>query len=323
MIPFILLIVIPLISAVGDGGCALKKGEVKCSDIRFASKEIKKTQSHFMKGRTSFDVEVSAYRRIQAVTRPAACESFVLFPRLLSNNDKAKTLTLQRFGKPIDCPFNPRGACCSHMCKSLPIIGEAGLCQQLACIAAVLHLANVTHLDMHPKNMLFGFARPLMEGGPPRAQVALYDFDLAAIPSLNHKLRAQGGVLVSQWTGGYNGKFLVTHGVTDEELKLESNPNPKAIGDVLARLVRISSVGFLQCAGPPSVGSEAGGNKSTSPPSFPAMIDCPFESLLKRMLPPRVLDRGSLFSLRAQTRRGPIAREARCGCGRRGEAMLC
>ena len=53
--------------------------------------------------------------------------------------------------------------------------GPTGLCQQLSCMAAVLHIANVTHLDMNLKNMLLGKAE---SGLINHSQVALYDFDM-------------------------------------------------------------------------------------------------------------------------------------------------
>ena len=125
-------------------------------------------------------MEVASYQRIQAVRRPASCEGFVLFPRMAASDRVKRTVTLERFGAPLECRNGGTNmSCCGRMCDALPLHGDFGLCQQLSCIAAVLHLANVTHLDMEPKNILFDDTRPVTEGGPPQGQVALFDFDIA------------------------------------------------------------------------------------------------------------------------------------------------
>ena len=129
-----------LVCAVGNGRCAqnITTGLVECKDISYGSSKTNITKSHWTGHGTLFSQEVASYNRIQAVPRPKGCENFLLFPRMLASDKEAKTLTMERFGKPIEC-----AGCCESMCETLPLRGETGLCQQLACIAAVLHLANV------------------------------------------------------------------------------------------------------------------------------------------------------------------------------------
>jgi hypothetical protein len=64
----------------------------------------------------------------------------------------------------------------------MKLLGPTGFCKQVACIAATMHLANVSNLDYLPKNILYG------RGKEDRREVALFDFDLATIdgwPPLN------------------------------------------------------------------------------------------------------------------------------------------
>ena len=60
------------------------------------------------------------------------------------------------------------------MCR-MNLLGPTGFCKQVACIAATMHLANVTNMDYLPKNILYG------GGGKDLREVALFDFDLATI----------------------------------------------------------------------------------------------------------------------------------------------
>jgi len=166
-------------SGHANGGCFFNQAthRLGCRDIDFGSNASIITKRHGSNEEhiTRFEVEVAAYERLQAVRRPVGCEGFVLFPQMLSEGDN-QSITMQRFGSPIGCMRDEE--CCEDMCSSLPVHGPTGLCQQLACIGAVMRLAKVTHLDMQPKNTLYGM-EPLTEGGPSVSQVALFDFDVA------------------------------------------------------------------------------------------------------------------------------------------------
>ena len=136
-----------------DGSCRYNRStqSLDCKDISFGqNKSVIVKRHRRTEHKTLFEVEVAAYARIAAVSRPKGCEGFVLFPRMLSSDRTSKTITIQRFGQPIGCLYGNM-SCCKSMCSKLPIHGPTGLCQQLACIGTVMRLANVTHLDMHPK----------------------------------------------------------------------------------------------------------------------------------------------------------------------------
>jgi len=221
-------------------------------------------------GRDFYNIEVESYRRIQAVPRPPGCEGFVLFSAFMgfSPHNTSDSLILERFGTPMECRLKfEEVSCCESMCEA--VHGEVGLCQQLSCIAAVLHLANVTHLDIEPKNMLFG-TRPLAKGGPPQTQVALFDFDLAAIITPD----PHNSTTEKVWTTSLS-KF---NGETR---------NPKTIGRVIANLMRVASVVYLQCAGPPHANQ-----------TFTQLTACPYKAMLRGMLPqPGVLSHDDWDSL--------------------------
>jgi len=246
---------------VGDGGCETKNGTLICKDIDFQKDSVVKRNTGGL-----YFIELESYRRIQAVPRPPGCEGFVLFPRLMGADPSKGLLTLERFGTPMGC--KPFVSCCGRICDTLTVHGETGLCQQLS-IAAVLHLANVTHLDIEPKNMLFG-TRPLAKGGPPQTQVALFDFDLAAIITPD----PHNSTTEKVWTTSLS-KF---NGETR---------NPKTIGRVIANLMRVASVVYLQCAGPPHANQ-----------TFTQLTACPYKAMLRGMLPqPGVLSHDDWDSL--------------------------
>jgi len=166
------------------------------------------------------------------------------------------------------------------MCQGLPFLGPVGLCQQLACIAAVQRLANVTHLDMLPKNTLFG-ARSLGRGEAPRAQVALFDFDISAIGSPDGAIemtRAREGGLT----------FPEFEPILKKRLSYF-----ETIGGMADGLLKSTIVGYTECA-------------RTNRSFPPVRIKCPFESLLRSMLPqPGVLNERDFASLKAITARSP------------------
>mmetsp|Transcript_78397 Transcript_78397/g.156817 ORF Transcript_78397/g.156817 Transcript_78397/m.156817 type:complete len:358 (+) Transcript_78397:306-1379(+) len=266
---------------VGDGGCETKNGTLICKDIDFQKDSVVKRNTGGL-----YFIELESYRRIQAVPRPPGCEGFVLFPRLMGADPSKGLLTLERFGTPMGCKVTAyvreKQSCCGRMCDTLPVNGEIGLCQQLSCIAAVLHLANVTDLDMEPKNVLFG-TRPMTKGGPPQAQVALYDFDLTAI-------------ITTDPHDSTKEKLWTTQAVMFKK-------GLETIGGVISRLVRVASVGYLQCAGPPLANR-----------TFHQHVACPFKAMLKKMLPqPGVLSYHDLASLDSLEKKGVIARTATCG----------
>ena len=124
---------------------------------------------------------------------------------------------------------------------------------------------------MHPKNILFGTS-----GGI--SQVALFDFDLAYFSNPDYALGE------TQMTKGFENQF---------------NQALETIGGVVARLVRCASVGYFECASSTTGAAEI--NRSSS---FPMHIACPFESMLRRMLPqPGVLTRRDLGSLQSLSSR--------------------
>jgi len=249
-----------------------------------------------------FDFEVESYKRLQTVVRPQGCENMMLFPQMYSHDPKKKTVTLQRFGKTIECKCEKNAACCEPtccetMCDLLPVHGELGLCQQLSCIAAVLHLANITHLDTNPKNMLFGSIEDDANGrsgnGLRHGEVVLYDFDVVAIPS-------------HATAGGAREDFEFQ---VPRNLHKQFNLDLATIGGVLSRLLRCATVGYLPCAGPPKEKV----NNDTVWTTTPSNVNCPFEATLRKMLPrPGVLTAADLLSLKTLSEQGPIKRTPGC-----------
>ena len=105
-------------------------------------------------------------------------------------------------------------------------------------------------------------------------------------------------------TGGARKDLLITHGYKHKRYRYREGL--QAIGGALARLTQIISVGYLQCAGPPSTDAN---------PTFPSHIDCPFEGMLGKMLSSQsagVLTKRDVASLETLTARGPIKRASMC-----------
>ena len=209
--------------------------------------------------------------RLQSVNRPKGCESFVLFPRLLSKPPPTKQhvnfITTQRFGVPIEC--GNLKSCCSEMCKLIPILGPFGFCQQIACIAATMRVANVTHLDIKNKNFLYG------KTSNGRAEIVLFDFNVARVYDWSPRLHLFGA---------------------DKQLKqrpiesfLDYRSGWSYIGLMVYRLSRIASVGYQACSYQYSnmtnitiAHDEFGASVETKERSA---FQCPFASALQKMIP--------------------------------------
>lgn len=152
------------------------------------------------------------------------------------------------------------------MCETLPVGGPTGLCQQLACMAAVLRTVGVTHLDMNSKNMLIG-TKKASGGAINHSQVVLYDFDMADMGEAFKKCPDT---------------FLCSENVGKGRGSRENGRGLDTIGGVLMRLVHMAGAGYAQCA-------DAG--------SIPPYFECPFDSLIRDMLPPRFLNERDNLSL--------------------------
>lgn len=59
-------------------------------------------QKHLSTARDFYDLETSAYERIQSVKRPLGCENFKLFPRLISKDDRSMSFVTDRIGSPLE-----------------------------------------------------------------------------------------------------------------------------------------------------------------------------------------------------------------------------
>jgi len=204
--------------------------------------------------------------------------------------------------------------CCKNMCRALPLLGPHGLCRQVACIAATLHAANVTDIDILPQNILFwdgdtssAAAAAGRDGGGGFAQVALFDFDVAQVDGKP----AFGGL-----------------GATHPR-------RATLVSGVLGVLAAAASVGYEKCsttadaapAPPPrrarprdrevaGRGAESGGRSneewkamSPSPPNGRSgavsgmnetHLHCPFARDLRELLPPGALVEEDFVAIRAQ-----------------------
>ena len=96
--------------------------------------------------------------------------------------------------------------------------------------------------------------------------------------------------------------LLVTQGKRKRYIYCETI---QTIGSVLARLTRIISVGYLQCAGKLFASTNQ---------SFPRFIACPFEAILREILSSQqgVLTKRDFISLELLTARGSIERASQC-----------
>ena len=94
--------------------------------------------------------------------------------------------------------------------------------------------------------------------------------------------------------------LLVTHGKRKRYIYRETI---QTIGSVLARLTRITSVGYLQ-----------GTLFASRNQSFPRFIACPFEAILREILSSQqgVLTKRDFISLELLTARGSIERASQC-----------
>ena len=193
------------------------------------------------------------------------------------------------------------------MCQELPLHGPRGLCRQVACIGGALHLANVTHLDVLPQNILFrpevaratdklaGLTGLAGEGGQPGksasvAQIALFDFDVAQI---------DGSPAFQGLSADHPRKATLLTGA-------------------LAVLAAAASVGYEKCLDqkPPTTSSASSGWDQNGALLLRGMGDThlpgPFEADLRAVLPPGTLTEENFASVRAQER---VARQAHF-CGR-------
>ena len=115
-------------------------GDFRCDLVQFTAKTVTKTaavkKNLFDTAREFYELETGIYERLQSVKRPRGCEKFILFPRMLSKDDRSMSFVVERFGAPMEC--NHLDMCCKDMCRLLPVLSPKGFCKQLALVLPLL-----------------------------------------------------------------------------------------------------------------------------------------------------------------------------------------
>lgn len=164
----------------------------------------------------------------------------------------------------LGCQCGRLDLCCSGMCQ-LPLHGPFGFCRQVACIAATLHVANVTNVDTLPQNVLFQEPRDAHRHG----QIALFDFDIAQV----------------------DGRPAFDE-LGDDHLR-----KARLLSGVLIVLTSAASIGYEKCSVESKAATAAHERKAGINDTH---LYCPFEKELRVMLPQGMLTEENFAIIRSQ-----------------------